>query len=140
MKYRALLALTAFAVLTSSPAQEDEDEIEAIDINEMPPVAEEACFQSAEIRDFDALSDEFVLVENRRGEVFLLTMFPGCRGLGSSIQIALVSDLNRVCSNSAARIQFRGTELVDTCPIVKIESVEDKESGERLAEIRSSGE
>lgn len=128
------------AAVDRSTARRDEidfDAVEEIDIESLPPVAEETCLSSREIRRFSALSDEFVLLEARRDEYYLLTLFPGCIGVRSSIEIALISDLDRVCSNSAASIGYRGVRGRETCPIQRIERVEDRASAERLVETRS---
>lgn len=100
------------------------------------PHTEEACFRSSEIRDFDTLSDRFVLLETIKRETFILTMFEGCVGLRSTMEIALVSDLNRVCSNSNASVRYRGALGQSTCPIVTVESVDDKEAGKWVAAMR----
>ena len=140
---RHLLAVLALAAAAVAPAagfaQEDAGarEIEEIDIDDLPPPAEETCFYSRDIDRFSALSDSFVLLRDRSRKYYLLTMFPGCVGLDRSIRIALISDLQRVCANAAPIIGYEGQGGADTCPIMKIESVEDREAAERLVELRS---
>lgn len=155
MTYRGLITFafsaSCAAALAQEPPVEDgqgessEDDlteeleiIDQIDVNDMIPATEETCFQSMQIRGFQALTDEFVLLENIRDEFFLLSMFPGCPGLQGDLGIALVSDLNRVCSNSNAQVRYRGSDGgLTTCPIMKIESVESRQAGRRVAELRS---
>lgn len=122
---------------SESAAEAPITEIRNIDAADAVPTAEGACFRSSEIRDFDAPSDRFVLLETIRREIFLLTMFEGCFGLRSTVEIALLSDLDRVCSNSNASVRYRGSHGAhETCPIVGVESVEDKPSGRRIIELR----
>ena len=109
-----------------------------IDVDAIPAAAEEACFLVRNIRDFDPLTDEFVLLEGRRDESYLLTMFPGCFGLRNAHGIAIESDLSRVCSNSGADIRYRGLSgRGETCPIRAVEAVEDEAAAAELVRQRS---
>jgi imidazolonepropionase-like amidohydrolase len=109
-----------------------------IDAASIPPTTEEGCFVVREVRNFDALSNEFVFVEGRRDEMFLLTMFRNCLGLRDSFEIAIQSRMSRVCSNSSADIRYRGIDgRLESCQIVKVEKVDDKAAAEALVEQRS---
>lgn len=128
-------------------AQDDVDDVEdndsdrdvtELDADAIPQTAEEACFVVREVRNFDALTDEFVYVEGAHDEEFLLTMFSRCVGLRNAFGIAVSSRMSRVCSNSSAEITYRefGGRLA-TCLIAKVEGVEDKATAEALVESRS---
>jgi hypothetical protein len=149
---QALRALTLAAVCSLGlfgvhvAAQDDgedarddaETDVTEVDAASIPPTAEEGCFNVREVRNFDALSNEFVFVEGRGDEMFLLTMFSNCIGLRDSFEIAIQSRMSRVCSNSSADIRYRGLDRgLDTCQIVKVEKVDDKAAAEALAESRS---
>jgi len=141
---RLLAALVLAAAACVSPAGADEEGASAdgagaaqIDIGDLPPPAEETCFYSRDIDRFTALSDSFVLVEDRGVAHYLLTLLPGCVGVDRSLRIALISDLQRVCANAAPRIGYDGPGGPETCPIIKIEAVEDRAAAERLVEMRS---
>jgi hypothetical protein len=134
---RYMLVLCGF-VLTASLAQEDEDDIETIDVDDMPRVAEPACFLARDARNFDAFNDQFVYIEGRRGEHYLLTMFGVCSGLRGAVGIGISGGGSRICSNSAAEIVYRAFGRSETCPIRSVESVDDKVSAQRIVESRSN--
>jgi hypothetical protein len=135
------MPMIAFLLATSmsvgGAAQENGGRPKEVDADTIPPTAEEACFMVREIRDFDPLSDEFILVEARKDENYLLTMFGVCIGLRNAHRIAISSYLSRVCSTSAGDITYRGLTGTETCRIRKVEAVEDKASAKRLVELRS---
>jgi hypothetical protein len=143
-----LCAASLFATLAT--AQQDAPEAEAaedanaaekqVDAADAPPEAEEACFYVRDIDDFDALSDEFVLVEGRGDENYLLTMWAGCFGLEGAVGIAVSSPMSRVCSTSGAEIRYRGLGRLETCRIRAVEAVESKEVAEALVEQRRAPE
>ena len=144
------LALTAMCslglfgayVLAQEDAEDARDDTETdatpVDAASIPPTVEDGCFYVREVRSFDALNNEFVFIEGRSDEMFLLTMFPNCIGLRDSFEIAIQSRMSRVCSNSSADIRYRGVDRrLERCQIVKVEKVDDKAAAEALAEARS---
>ena len=150
MKRASIGGLTAAALLaTLGAAQEGEPEAQRaedaslaaekeIDAATAPPPAEEACFIVRDIDDFDALSDEFIFVEGRSEENYLLTMWAGCFGLRGALGIAVSSPMSRVCSTSDAEIRYRGIGRLETCRIRKVEAVESKEAAETLVAQRTA--
>jgi hypothetical protein len=114
-------------------ANDAEKEVDAADA---PPEVEDACFYVRDIDDFDALGDEFVFVEGRGDENYLLTMWAGCFGLEGAVGIAVSSPMIRVCSTSGAEIRYRGLGRLETCRIRVVESVASKEAAEALVEER----
>jgi hypothetical protein len=127
----ALLAVTAVL------AQDGANDAREVEIAGDEPPSEEACFNVREARNFSALDDRYVYLETLRDEHFLLTMFPGCFGLESSIQIAISNQLNRVCSIDTAKITYRGIGGdPETCSIRRVEAVEDRSAAEALVEAR----
>ena len=111
-----------------------------VDAAEVPREAEEACFFVRDIDDFDALSDEFVFVEGRGDENFLLTMWAGCFGLEGAVGIAVSSPMSRVCSTSGAEIRYRGLGRLETCRIRAVEAVASKEVAETIVEQRGAAQ
>jgi len=129
-------ALFAFATVL---AQDDADKVKRVEIEvgDGPPPSEESCFNVRDARSFDALDDQHVYVRGRRNEHYLLTMVAGCIGLRDSFRIAISNDFSRVCSNSFATVTYRGlTGAAETCRVRMVESVEDKDAAEALAESR----
>lgn len=122
----------------SAAAQDAEPPPKTVDASELDPLAEDSCLLVREIRNFDVLGDGHVFVGGRRGEGYLLTMLPGCIGLRSAFGVAFESRLSRVCTQSAASLRYRGPGgRIETCPIRRVEAVEDKSSAEQLVELRS---
>jgi hypothetical protein len=115
---------------------EDANAEKEVDAADAPPEVEDACFYVRDIDDFDALGDEFVFVEGRGDENYLLTMWAGCFGLEGAVGIAVSSPMSRVCSTSGAEIRYRGLGRLETCRIRVVESVASKEAAEALVEER----
>lgn len=133
-----LLVAGALAVSAAGSAQDTPSATKTVDARELDPRAEEACLVVRQIRNFDALGDRYVFVEGRRSERYLLTMLPGCIGLRSAFGIAIESRGSRVCTGSGADIRYRGLGgRTETCPIRRVETVEDKASAEQLVELRA---
>ena len=141
MRYHLCLLGCLASMLVGPGLAQDGDEpveTETLAADQAPPVAEDACFMTREIRGFDAISDQFILVEGRRDEYFLLTMFAGCFGLDNAFGISIRSNLSRVCSNSAAKIAYRGPGgRRETCSIRGVESVDSKEAAEQIVAQRT---
>jgi hypothetical protein len=136
-RFHYLLLFCGFA-LSAGLAQDSEDDVETIDVDDMPLVAEPACFSARDARSFDAINDQFVYIEGRRNRNYLLTMFSICSGLRSAVDLGISSGGGRVCSNGGAEVVYRAFGRSETCPIRTVESVDDKTFARRLVESRSN--
>jgi hypothetical protein len=140
----ASLLVTLAAAQQGAPVAESAEEANAaekeVDAADAPREAEEACFYVRDIDDFDALSDEFVFVEGRGDENYLLTMWAGCFNLEGAVGIAISSPMSRVCSTSGAEVRYRGLGRLETCRIRGVEAVESKEIAEALVEQRGAAQ
>ena len=139
MKRTSRLIAPAVLIIGTAFAQDEADAPKPVDVDAKgEPPSQEACFNVREVEDFSALDDLHVYLEGRRSDQhYLLTMFQGCVGLRGAIGIAISNEISRVCSNDNARVTYRGFGRVETCPIEKVEAVEDRESAEALATVRS---
>jgi hypothetical protein len=147
MRLKSLLALQAlsFAIGSSVTAQEEENapvqtDVEEIDVEVLLADTTRACFNTREIRSFDAISDEYVFVEGRGDEQYLLSMWGPCFGLRNSVGIAISNDFSRVCSNQSARIVYRDSGRMQSCRIRTVEAVASQEVAERIVELRRQGD
>ncbi len=133
-----LFVLCGASVFAQDDATEDEDEvvITEVDAQEGLPPSEEACFNSRNARNFDAISNDFIYVEERRGNHFLLTMDGSCFGLRGAQGIAISNQMSRVCSRDFARVTYRGLGQVESCRIRRVERVDSKAAAEQIAESR----
>jgi hypothetical protein len=139
MKLNASCLLASLLLVAHGVMAQSEDEDEAVTRTETTaelPATEEACFNTREVRSFDALTDRFVYVETRGDEHYLLTMSGVCLNLRSAVGITIASEFSRVCSSGRARIQYRDFGRLQTCRIFRVESVPDKETAERVVEER----
>jgi hypothetical protein len=136
--FAALAAAQESASETKPADGADVSSEKEVDAADAPPEAEEACFYVRDIDDFDAFSDEFVFVEGRSDENYLLTMWAGCFGLEGAVGIAVSSPMSRVCSTSGAEIRYRGLGRLETCRIRAVEAVASKQVAESLVEQRSA--
>ncbi len=139
-------AVTMFAI---SAWAQDESESEAgadaaaseaeeikIDPNARPS-AEPGCFSVRRVRDFSPLSDKALYVDGGGGNHFLVTMDRACFGLRNAQGIAIDNPMDRVCSNSQARVTFRGVgRRLESCRIRAVEAVEDRAAARSIAEAR----
>ena len=117
--------LTALAALLMAPQigfAEDESEV--------------LCFNSDRIRNFDGLSDNYLYIEIKSTEMYLMSMQHQCFGLKSAQVFAFKDTMRRVCSNDSF------TEIVvndigaTTCRIDTFEKVESKEAAKALVAER----
>ena len=115
-------------------AQDDGVVEESISTEAPPP--EPACFSVRAIGNFHALNNQFMLIEGRRGDHFLLTLGRACFGIRSAQNIAISNNTDRVCANSQAKVTYARFGEVDECMIVQIESVADRDSAKMLVERR----
>lgn len=134
---RTTLFASALLTATAGLAQDRRDAAREVEIAGDAPPAEETCFNVREVRNFSGLDDRYVYLETLRDEHFVLTMFPGCFGLEDAIQIAISNQLSRVCSVDTAKITYRGLGGdLESCPIRRVEAVEDRAAAEALVESR----
>ncbi len=119
----------------TNAAASEAEEVE-IDPN-APPSAEPGCFSVRRIRNFSPLSDEALYVDGGGGNHFLLTMDRSCFGLRNAQGIAIDNPMDRVCSNSQARVTYRGVgRSLESCRIRTVEAVEDRAAARTIAEAR----
>lgn len=113
------------------------DDVVVLDASDLPPASEDACFNIWDVRSFHAFSNRYIYVESRRrDDHYLLTMFSACPGLRGSIGIDFSSSINRVCSNSLARLRFRAFGRIEECVVSRVEAVESREDAEEIAQQR----
>ncbi len=116
-------------------AASEAEEIE-IDPNARPS-AKPGCFSVRRVRNFSPLSDEALYVDGGGGTHLLLTMDRNCFGLRNAQGIAIDNHMDRVCSNSQARITYRGVgRSLESCRIRTVEAVEDRAAARTIAEAR----
>lgn len=133
----SIQAMCPPAALSQDDEKLDKDRILSIDVRNMPPPTELACFSVRGARSFDALEDRYVYVRGLRDEHYLLTLEYGCFGLRSAFGITIASHFDRVCSNDFASITFRRFDQLESCRIREVESVASRESAEEIARIRT---
>jgi hypothetical protein len=130
----ALLPVVLMLVLGLSTGSAEEEAAaqtaaEQADSAETSPV----CLSSRDIRNFDALADDFVYVEGGSSNRYLFTMDRGCFGLRNANVIAVSDTTSRLCSNSFGRITYREAgRSLRYCRIRSIERVTDKDSARAL--------
>jgi hypothetical protein len=95
------------------------------------------CVNSRTIRNFDAITDEHIYVEESGKKYYLFTMKNRCPGLRYSFTIAIKDTTSRVCSKAFGEVVYkdRGQRLM-SCRIDTIETVESKEEARALVEQR----
>ncbi len=119
---------------TDAAASEVEEVV--IDVN-APPSTEPGCFSVRRVRNFSPLSNGALYVDGGGSNHFLLTMDRNCFGLRSAEYIAIDNHMDRVCSNSQARITYRGVgRSLESCRIRTVEAVEDRAAARTIAEAR----
>ncbi len=119
---------------TDAAASEVEEVV--IDVN-APPSTEPGCFSVRRVRNFSPLSNGALYVDGGGSNHFLLTMDRNCFGLRSAEDIAIDNHMDRVCSNSQARITYRGVgRSLESCHIRTVEAVEDRAAARTIAEAR----
>ena len=125
-----LAVLAAIGVMTISPgalAQDDSDEEGA--------ATERVCVNTRAVRNFDALTDQHVYVQEGSNRHFLFTMRNRCPDLRNAIK----DTTSRVCSNGFGEIVYRDRmsgRRMQTCRIDTIEVVESREDAKAIVEAR----
>ncbi len=116
---------------TDAAASEVEEVV--IDVN-APPSTEPGCFSVRRVRNFSPLSNWALYVDGGGSNHFLLTMDRNCFGLRSAEDIVIDNHMDRVCSNSQARITYRGVgRSLESCRIRTVEAVEDRAAARAIA-------
>ena len=132
--FTSLLAVST--LILGAAAAADEHEEAPADESE-----EKVCIQSNLIRNFDGLSDDYLFVEQRQKEYFLLTMQFRCSGLRFAQGIALKDTTSRICSGGFGEVIFRERGFgPKTCRIEKIERVENKDEARAIIKEREAYE
>ena len=146
MRYVLFLMVTVIALpVFSQQASQNEnvvsDKVKEIAINaNAPPLTEAGCFSIRGIHNFSSLHDQYLYVEGRGNSHYILSMDRRCIGLRNAREIAIKNHRDRVCSNSQARVSYRGVGgRMNTCGIRIIEKLEDKNAARTLMEIRTLG-
>ena len=131
MNYRHLIVL-GLAISLSGPALAA-DEAENEEATEDAIADEKVCLNPGQVRNFDALTDEHVFVEESGREYYLLTLKHRCFGLKHANAIAFKDTMSRICSNGFSDIVHRDMgRSFQSCRIGTIEPVENKEAAEAL--------
>lgn len=97
----------------------------------------EGCLHANHARSFTPLHERFVYVRGRSGEHFLLTMDRYCLGLPHAAGITLTSAFPRMCSGSGAVLTYSHIGQRQSCGVLTVEVVRDKETAERLVYERT---
>jgi len=99
------------------------------------------CLNVRAIRSFDALTDEYVYVQEGNSKYYLFTMRNRCHNLSDAMGIAIKDSMNRVCSDGFGEIVYRdrmgGGRRLESCRIDTIERVESKDDAKAIVEART---
>jgi hypothetical protein len=102
---------------------------------------ERICLNVRAIRSFDALTDEYVFVQEGNSKYYLFTMRNRCHNLSDAMGIAIKDSMNRVCSNGFGEIVYRdrmgGGRRLESCRIDTIERVESKDDAKAIVAART---
>lgn len=95
-----------------------------------------ACIFARNIRDFQVIDSEHIIVEGPgRSRVYLITLFSSCAGVRSANSMAVSSRTGRVCGGRNERIMF--DSAFSSCYIDQIFEVESRDEAREIAEKRS---
>lgn len=101
--------------------------------------AENVCFDSGRVRNFDGLSDNFLFVEVNQKELYLLSMRNRCHGLRNAQLIAFNGTFRRACSDdNFVEVAVRDMGRSTVCRVENIERVESKDEAKAVAEDREA--
>lgn len=123
------IALVALP-LASASAQDEESSSDE-------DSAGRVCVNSRAVRNFDAITDQHVYVQEGSSRHFLFTMRNRCFGLRNSMGIALKDTTSRICSDGFGEIVYRdrmSSQRLQSCRIGKIEVVDSKEDARAKVE------
>ena len=133
---KPIIALISLAVvlLASHTALADDETDSTVEAE-----PERACFSTDRIRNFDGLSENFLYIEIKSTEMYLLSLRNRCFGLRSAKVIAFKDTLRRVCSDDRfVDIVIRDMSRPMVCRIENIERVESKAEAQALAADREA--
>ena len=104
---------------------------------------ERICVNSRAIRNFDALTDQYVYVQEGSSRHFLFTMRNHCVNLNNAMGIALKDTTSRICSDGFGEIVYRdrmSSQRLQSCRIGKIEVVESKEDARAIVDALTNAD
>jgi len=106
------------------------------DVKEAPEdESERVCILTRNVEDFDALSNKYIVVEERRNKLFLLTMNRNCSGLRNAHTIGFKTTTARICSKRAGNeIVYSDMGTRRTCRIDTIEPVVSKDEARAIVD------
>lgn len=129
---KAALLAVALAVTAPMAVAQDADE-NAVN-------SDRICINVRAIRNFDAITDQYVYVREGSNKHYLFTMQRGCHYLSSALSIAITDTTSRVCNDGFGDIVYRdrlsGGRL-ESCRIENIELFSSKEDVEAVAKART---
>jgi hypothetical protein len=97
------------------------------------------CLSDHQITSFSPVGDIYLYVEGIGDRHFLFTMERGCFGLRHANTIGIPDRVGRICSNSFDRVIYRDIARgAESCRILDIEAVVDREDADRIAEAREA--
>ncbi|MGI9201655.1 MAG: DUF6491 family protein [Woeseiaceae bacterium] len=129
----ALISLTVILLTSHSAFAEDETDPAAV------AEPERACFNVDRVRNFDGLTDNFLYIEIKSTEMYLLSMRNQCFGLRSAQVIAFKDTLSRICSDdSFVDVVIRDVSRPMSCRVENIERVESKAEAQAIAADREA--
>ena len=102
------------------------------------PPPEPACFSVRSIDNYNVLNNDFLLIEGRQDDSFLLTLGRACFGIRNANNIAISNHTDRVCANSQAKVTYVRFGEVEECMITQVEAVADRDTAKTLVERRRS--
>lgn len=131
--FRVLISLAVVLLASQTAFAEDETD-PAVDAE-----PERACFNTDRVRNFDGLSDNFLYIEIKSTEMYLLSLRNPCFGLRSARVIAFKDTLRRICSDdSFVDIVIRDVSRPMSCRVENIERVESKAEAQAVAADREA--
>ena len=126
---RTLVALLATLLAAPAALAEDENpEGSAVD-------GEKICFDSARIRNFDGLNDDFLFVQINSNEMYLLKTRSICFGLRNARVIAFKDSPRRICSDdNFIEVLVRDMGRTSSCRIEGLEPVDSKDQARAIVD------
>jgi len=101
--------------------------------------AAKVCIDTTRVRNFDPISDDFLFIEERTNQFYLITMRNSCFDLRNARAIAFTENLRRVCSgDNFADIVISSMGRPMSCRIGDLEKVENKQAAVAIAEERKA--
>ena len=131
---KSMGTLSALAALLMAPQISFAEEDATAGAEAEPEVV---CFNSDRVRNWDGLSDDYLFIEIKSDERYLMTMKSRCFGLKGAQVFAFKDTMRRVCSDdSFTEIVIRDMGSPMRCSIDTFEKVESKAAAEELVAER----